>query len=144
MRNWIMSKIDHVEVANQFLNQYEAFQHGAMIGTVFTDEQMAAMISAIKTHPEEMCLFFLNAGVVISETTYEQTGDYKDVYQALGHYDSVVTSLLVRVVHILQNNGANAEMTVPKNKVPPQYTNDHDILFRNLDFKLPDWDDLGV
>jgi hypothetical protein len=131
--------INEIEIAEQFMSQYEAFYNNNMVGTVFTDDQMGAMIRAIKARPDEMCIFFSNVGTRIIGVVFEDTGDWEQVQTVYSHYNSVLVSLLVRVLHIwsAKEDGVYAP------PVSPQYTNDHDTLFANLDFKLPDWGSLG-
>jgi hypothetical protein len=131
--------INEFEIAEQFMSQYEAFHNNNMVGTVFTDNQMGAMFRAIKGRPEEMCIFFSNVGEHIAGMVFEKTGDWKQVQTVYSHYNSVLVSLLVRALHIWSSK----EDGWPAPPVSPQYTNDHDTLFANLDFKLPDWESLG-
>ena len=123
--------INEIEIAEQFMSQYDAFHNNNMVGTVFTDDQMGAMIRAIKGRPE--------VGEHIGGMVFEKTGDWKQVQTVYSHYNSVLVSLLVRVLHVWSAK----EDGWPAPPVSPQYTNDHDTLFANLDFKLPNWESLG-
>lgn len=130
--------ITQEEIAYQFIHKYNEYHANGITGAIFTDDQFRAMATSCKSNPQEMVYFFLNVnGLIIDELLETPDVDLAYIMRASNVYSNIVISLVLSVVGILAGTGKPNPMYELND-----YTTDHDELFGNLDFKLPDWNSL--
>lgn len=154
-----MPEIHPPEIAKQFLLKYKEWKidpKNKPLG-VFTEKHMTAMTTTLMSNPLSMIPFYAEVlGIVVETTLKESDNNFEELSTCLIQYTQVMTSFLGNVVGIISMSPEQRkamlqrQMDVIKqaNNIkqdkpfPNQYTSDPDEIFKNLDFKLPDLDNM--
>ena len=106
-----MKTIYPQEIANQFLTRYKQWEQGEMFDSIYTDEQMQAMMSTVMIDPGEMINFYITVQDIIVSTIAEERGidNHMEMLKALDQYSKAIISLFVPVMSLV---GATPEQRV--------------------------------
>lgn len=141
------------QLADHFLDKFDSYNAGEKATDgVFSIPQIQQIVNTIMAEPIGMTEYFCVCTALVESKAMERYhGEHAIVVDALKNFNGVMMTLLIPALgYAMQENqkminkglgkiASDLTTTEVKNKGADAINMDPDVLFKNLDFKLPDW-----
>ncbi len=119
-------------LATHFLQQYKIHLEGEQVTQVYTTLQLSSMVAAMKTHPDNMLVFFVKTSEFIKIGMKINNSDENSIIEAIREFYTSILGFIVPFIQI-QENKIN---DLHKDLNPEMWENQNLDVWENLDFPM--------
>lgn len=145
-------------IATHFFKQYKDFIETGQFFDPFTEDQIHSILSSIRNDPENMIIFFNQTFGYLRELLKEELYSEEVIAECMTYFGTSLTGIFVPLIGIaLQTLDIHVKTSNKKKSDSPTLDDFDDVLnekgsnsihtdaetlFKNLDFDMPNWDNL--